>query len=78
MVSDGTLDCSIALFGPRGELLAEAGSPTNLDAVAAHVATTSGQHTVVAFSPLEAGEGSSGSFQISLIGRRLLDRLGKP
>jgi hypothetical protein len=78
MDSEGTLDCSIALFGPRGELLAEGGSPTSRDAVAAYVATTSGRHTVVAFSQVEADRGSAGSFRISLLGDSLLQRPGRP
>jgi hypothetical protein len=72
MVSRGRLDCSVALFGPEGDLLAEAGSARGRNATVAHVMTTAGRHTIVASSQDEA---SSGSFQISLLLRSRLEEL---
>ncbi len=66
MQSDGELDCFLWLFGPQGDLLAEAGNAKGLDAVVAHVVSDLGQYVVVASGRRRQDTVSQGSFHISL------------
>jgi hypothetical protein len=63
------LDCHLRLFGPRGDLLAEAGSARTLDAIVAAIVTRGNHYVVVASGYRKSGKGSFGRYRLLLSAR---------